>query len=122
MPENGRICMRSGRRQFLQAACSGAVVGIAAQAGVDFASPAMVTAQTDLSPDAALQELLAGNQRFAANQLTSFEHDLTILKERRVSKSPLPPSCPVPTPVCLWNSFLIRPLGTSSSRESLAIL
>jgi carbonic anhydrase len=86
MPENGRICMRSGRRQFLQAACSGAVVGIAAQAGVDFASPAMVTAQTDLSPDAALQELLAGNQRFAANQLTSFEHDLTILKERTAGK------------------------------------
>jgi len=30
--------------------------------------------------------LLAGNQRFAANQLTSIEHDLTILKERTVAK------------------------------------
>ena len=36
--------------------------------------------------DAALQELLAGNQRFAANQLTSIEHDLTILKEHTVDK------------------------------------
>jgi hypothetical protein len=100
MAENGRIRTGSGRRQFLQTTFSGAVVAIAVQAGVDFASPATVSAQTDLSPDAALQELLAGNQRFATNQLTSIEHDLIIL----------------------WNSFLIRPLGTSSSRESPAIL
>lgn len=33
-----------------------------------------------------MQELLAGNQRFAANQLTSLEHDLAILKERTVAK------------------------------------
>jgi carbonic anhydrase len=38
------------------------------------------------SPDAALEELLAGNRRFAANQLTSIEHDLTILKERTAEK------------------------------------
>jgi len=30
--------------------------------------------------------LLAGNQRFAVNQLTSIEHDLTMLKERTVDK------------------------------------
>jgi carbonic anhydrase len=30
--------------------------------------------------------LLAGNQRFAANLLTSIEHDLTILKEHTVNK------------------------------------
>jgi len=42
--------------------------------------------QTGLRPDAALEELLAGNQRFAANQLTSIEQDLTILKERTVGK------------------------------------
>jgi carbonic anhydrase len=33
-----------------------------------------------------LTELLAGNQRFAANQLTSVEHDLVVLKERTVDK------------------------------------
>jgi carbonic anhydrase len=47
---------------------------------------AKLSAQTNLSPEAALQELLAGNQRFAANRLTSIEHDLTILKEHTVSK------------------------------------
>lgn len=46
----------------------------------------MFEGQTKLSPDAAMQELLAGNQRFAANQLTSLEHDLAILKERTVAK------------------------------------
>lgn len=86
MPENERISVGSGRRQFLQATLSGAVVGIAAQAGVDFVSPTTVTAQTDLSPDAALKQLIAGNQRFAANQLTSIEHDLAILKEHTVDK------------------------------------
>lgn len=86
MPKNGRIRSGSGRRQFLQTTFSGAVAGIAAHAGVDFANPTKVSAQTELSPDAALQELLAGNERFAANQLTSFEHDLTILKEHTADK------------------------------------
>jgi len=33
-----------------------------------------------------LRELIEGNQRFVANQLTSIEHDLTILKEHTVEK------------------------------------
>jgi carbonic anhydrase len=76
----------SGRRQFLQTALSGAIVGIAAQAGIELAAPERLSAQTNLTPDAALQELLAGNQRFAANQLTSIDHDLTMLKEHTVGK------------------------------------
>jgi hypothetical protein len=43
-------------------------------------------AQANLTPDGALQELIAGNQRFAANRLTSIEHDLKILKEHTVDK------------------------------------
>jgi carbonic anhydrase len=46
----------------------------------------MLRTQTILTPDAALQELLAGNQRFASNQLTSVEHDLMILKEHTADK------------------------------------
>jgi carbonic anhydrase len=46
----------------------------------------MLAAQTNLTPDAALKELLAGNGRFAANQLTSVEHDLEILKEHTADK------------------------------------
>jgi len=74
------------RRQFLQAFLSTAVIGAAAQAGIELASPQYVGAQTTMSPDAALRELLAGNQRFAANQLTSIEHDLIMLKDKTVAK------------------------------------
>jgi hypothetical protein len=86
MLEDERIRAGFARRQFLQATFSSALVGIAAQAGVDFVSPTTVRAQANLSLDAALQELVAGNQRFAANQLTSIEHDLAILKERTVDR------------------------------------
>ena len=75
-----------GRRQFLRNAVSSAVLGVAAQAGIEVTATPRLSAQSNLSPDAALQELMAGNQRFAANQLTSIEHDLTILKEHTVEK------------------------------------
>jgi|SRR6267142_2923717 len=42
--------------------------------------------QTTLTPNEALRELLAGNERFAANQLTSVQHDLEILKEHTADK------------------------------------
>src|SRR6202047_2066286 len=73
------------RRQFICAA-SGAAAGVAVQAGIDLAFPSRLEAQSNLTPDAALHELLAGNQRFAANQLTSVEHDLTVLKEHTFDK------------------------------------
>jgi carbonic anhydrase len=81
-------CTHAGldRRQFLQRAVTGAALGVAAQSGIWLASSRDLYAQTNLTPDAALQELLAGNQRFAANQLTSIDHDLKILKERTVDK------------------------------------
>lgn len=74
------------RRRFLHSAVSGAAVGIAARAGIELGFPRMVKAQTNLSPEDALHELLAGNERFAANQLTSVEHDLAILKEHTADK------------------------------------
>jgi carbonic anhydrase len=74
------------RRQFLHSAVSGAAVGIAAQAGMELGFPQMIRAQSKLTPDTALQELLAGNQRFAANQLTSVEQDLAILKAHTADK------------------------------------
>jgi carbonic anhydrase len=74
------------RREFLTGAVSSAVVGVAVQAGIELALPSKLSAQSNLSPDAALQELIAGNQRFAANQLTSISHDLIVLKERTVEK------------------------------------
>src|SRR6201988_179588 len=74
------------RRTFLHSAVSGVAVGIAAQGGIELGVPARLAAQTNLTPDAALKELLAGNGRFASNQLTSVEHDLEILKEHTADK------------------------------------
>jgi carbonic anhydrase len=39
-----------------------------------------------LTPDAALRELMAGNERFDNHQRTSVEHDLRMLKEHTVEK------------------------------------
>ena len=86
MPTNARIQTDSGRREFLRTVISSAIVGAAARAGLDLAAPEMVNAQTTLSPDAALQELLAGNQRFVANQLTSTKHDLPALRGQTLAK------------------------------------
>src|SRR5882757_9678507 len=38
------------------------------------------------TPEAALQRLMDGNRRFAANQITSIEQDLKLLKEHTVDK------------------------------------
>jgi len=82
----GRMHANRGRREFLQVVLSSAVAGVAASAGVELTVPARLEAQTNLSPDGALQELMAGNQRFAANQMTSIEHDLMLLKQHTVDK------------------------------------
>ena len=76
----------ANRRQFLQTAVAGAVVGMAAHSGIPLTSPRSIPAVPSRSPDGALEDLMAGNRRFAANQLTSIEHDLNILKEHTVDK------------------------------------
>lgn len=43
-------------------------------------------AQTTLSPEAALQQLIEGNQRFALGRMTSFAEDFDILKAKTVDK------------------------------------
>ena len=86
MRDHAYIRSDSGRRQFLQTLLSSAVVGVAVQSGIEVALPSTLEAQSNLSPDAALQELMAGNERFAANQLTSISHDLIVLKERTAEK------------------------------------
>ena len=73
------------RRQFLRHVLLGAVAG-AAVAGIEGALPRPLLAQTPLTPDAALRALMAGNERFDNNQLTSLEHDLRMLKENTVEK------------------------------------
>ncbi len=76
----------SSRRQFLQTAAGGTLVGVLTSTGVELAAPNSVQAQSALSPDAALQELVSGNKRFTSDQLTSFEADLRILKQNTEEK------------------------------------
>ena len=76
----------SSRRRFLQATVGGTVVGLMTAAGMEFVTPRRALAQTTLSPDAALQELMDGNKRFTAERLTACEHDLAILKQHTIEK------------------------------------
>ena len=43
-------------------------------------------AQSGWTPDSALEELMAGNTRFTGGRLTSFDEDLTILRQHTVAK------------------------------------
>jgi carbonic anhydrase len=54
--------------------------------GMEFARPSLALAQNPSSPDAALRELMAGNQRFTSGRLTAHEHDLDILKRHTIEK------------------------------------
>lgn len=48
--------------------------------------PREARAQTSMTPDAALDRLMAGNARFVANDLASFKEDLDLLKSGTVAK------------------------------------
>jgi len=74
------------RRQFLQIAAGASLAGLATVAGLEIGNPHSVLAQSKLSPDAALQELMDGNRRFTSGHLTSFEKDLAILKQNTIEK------------------------------------
>jgi carbonic anhydrase len=77
---------RNSRRAFLQMSVGGAVAGMIGAATVEMATPRRAGAQSTLTPDAALKELMDGNARFASNKMTSFEHDLDVLKSKTVDK------------------------------------
>jgi carbonic anhydrase len=76
----------SSRRGFLQTALGGTVAGLVTAAGINLAMPHLAQAQSTLSPDAALKELMDGNQRFTSNRLTAHEHDVAILREHTIEK------------------------------------
>jgi carbonic anhydrase len=76
----------SSRRGFLRTAIGGSVAGLIAGAGMDLVTPQPVLAQSKLSPDAALQELMDGNRRFISRHLTSDAEDLAILQQNTIDK------------------------------------
>ncbi|MBI1779558.1 MAG: carbonic anhydrase [Proteobacteria bacterium] len=71
------------RRHFLRTSLAGAAAGALAGVGIGL-FPRAAQAQNNISPDAALQQLMDGNQRFAEHRLTSFEEDLALLKQMSV--------------------------------------
>ena len=72
------------RRRFLRIAAAGAIAGLTAQ--VELAGPPAALAQSSLSPDRAIEELMAGNRRFTSGALTAHQHDLAILKQKTIEK------------------------------------
>lgn len=74
------------RRGFLSGAAVTTAAAMAAGAAIDLASPRAAYAQTTLTPDAALKELMDGNRRFTERKMTAFDEDLSILKQNTVEK------------------------------------
>jgi len=75
----------SSRRRFIRITMGGALTGLAT-AGLEVAAPRSALAQSNLSPDAALRQLMDGNQRFMARRLTSDQEDLAILRQNTAEK------------------------------------
>src|SRR5271166_2033496 len=75
----------SSRRRFLQMATSGTMASLVAAAGMEFA-PRQVMAQSKLTPDAALKEMMDGNRRFVSGRMIAFDQDLAILKQNTIEK------------------------------------
>jgi carbonic anhydrase len=76
----------SSRRHFFQMALRGTLAGLVAARGIEFASPHPVLAQSKITPDAALKELMDGNTRFRTGGGTAHEQDLAILRQNTLDK------------------------------------
>jgi len=70
------------RRRFLRATVAGTAAGGLAGLGVELAAPRSALAQSTLSPDEALKELMDGNQRYIDGHGTAHEHDLELLHSK----------------------------------------
>jgi carbonic anhydrase len=82
-----KLCSEQGqsRRRFLQIGLSGTAAGLLTGA-LELATPFQAWAQSPLTPDQALTELMDGNKRFTSGRLTAHEHDLAILKQHTEEK------------------------------------
>jgi len=74
------------RRRFLTSSVASAAAGMLAGAGLNLAAPSAARAQTTLSPEGALHEMMEGNKRFVEGRMTSFNDDLKMLKAKTVEK------------------------------------
>jgi carbonic anhydrase len=74
------------RRKFLEGTTAAAVLGATTMGTFEFAGMEPLAAQTKLSSDESLKELMEGNRRFASGQMTSSGHDLEMLKQHTAEK------------------------------------
>ena len=79
MPKNQSLQYETRRKFF-------ATTALFATAGVAVVTPRKLLAQTQISPDAALGELMAGNKRYITDRLTHHEQDLSILRRHPAEK------------------------------------
>jgi len=130
----GRACgclTRLSRRSVLRAGVAGAVAGGTGW-GVELVAPSAALAQSTLAPEAALKQLMDGNQRFTSGNLTSFDADLALLKQKTSEKQePFAAvlSCAdsrVPVELCFDQSigqvFVVRVAGNIATSELIASL
>ncbi len=74
--------MTFSRRKFIGTTAA----GLLASASLELMFPLRLRAQSPLTPEEALKELMAGNERFVSGRMTSDAGDLKILKEHTVDK------------------------------------
>ena len=63
-----------------------AAAAVVAGAALDLATPRAASAQSAMTPDAALQALMDGNRRFTERKMTAFDEDLSLLKQNTAEK------------------------------------
>jgi len=76
----------SSRRRFLVGAITSTAASLLAGAGAELTAPTTAAAQSTLTPQAALQAMMDGNQRFIEGRLQSLGEDLSILKQKTAEK------------------------------------
>ncbi len=74
------------RRILLQTAIKGALGAFVSSAAMEVLAPGSASAQTTLTPEMALAELVAGNKRFVREKLTSFQQNLSIIRNHTSEK------------------------------------
>jgi carbonic anhydrase len=120
------------RRSVLGAGAAGSAGALLAAVGLDLTAPRLALAQSVLAPDAALKQMMDGNQRFIERKLTSFDEDLAELKQNTAEKQePFAAvlSCAdsrVPTELIFDQSighlFVARVAGNVASSDIIATL
>jgi len=78
----GEFCVPAWSRRGLLRGGAALAAGLLAGLGGGIALPGAAQAQTQMTPDQALQAMMDGNKRFTQGQMTSFNEDLKELKEK----------------------------------------